>query len=261
MQTIRKTPVKSNFTVTPNRIINDVTLSALARLALAYLLGKPDNWKVRANDLKRFLCVGINKTYRILKELRDAGYVVMERVQSAVHWFVYDIPQRNDSAATGRVIPDRDGFHHDEISDELTNTDYVEKIKKTTTELETISEQKANNVVDINLDCFSAEHRPAARKALSSLTEDQAAAVMAVFTAAMSGRHVSNPVGYLIQLTRSAKGGTLSVAQGRQQLKPLAERIANERRKAKETSERGKLSNAQWFEMMKKQFGDRFQMP
>jgi len=46
---------------------------------LAYLLSRPDDWKVLVNDLKRRGNLGRDGIYALLRELRNAGYVRFER--------------------------------------------------------------------------------------------------------------------------------------------------------------------------------------
>lgn len=55
--------------------MEDSRLSFEARGCLAYLLVKPDDWVVRVADLRRAGNIGRDKTYSILTELMDAGYL------------------------------------------------------------------------------------------------------------------------------------------------------------------------------------------
>lgn len=49
---------------------------------LTYLLSKPDDWKIVPEELCRVGC-GKNRVYKLLNELRDAGYIVQERTEAA----------------------------------------------------------------------------------------------------------------------------------------------------------------------------------
>ena len=79
--TIRKiTGLEGGFVVIPNTTLND-NLSWEALGLLAYLASKPDDWEVsvsqRVNHSKKSgRPCGRDKTYRILKELQEAGYVI-----------------------------------------------------------------------------------------------------------------------------------------------------------------------------------------
>lgn len=56
-------------------LTQDKRLSFEARGVLAYLLSKPSDWIVRIQDLQKEGGCGRDRIYRILKELRDAGYL------------------------------------------------------------------------------------------------------------------------------------------------------------------------------------------
>lgn len=50
-------------------------MSWAARGLLDYLLSRPDNWKVLINDLRKRGDLGSDCSYRLLRELRDTGYL------------------------------------------------------------------------------------------------------------------------------------------------------------------------------------------
>lgn len=58
--------------------MEDERLSFESRGVLAYILVKPDNWRVHVADLRKAGNVGRDKVYRILNELIAFGYVVRE---------------------------------------------------------------------------------------------------------------------------------------------------------------------------------------
>src|SRR5450759_2135611 len=110
MPIIRTIPT-SNFTVLNNAIANDATVSATASAALLYLISKPPHWKFNAYDLKRRLNVGLNKVYRVMRELIRAGYATYQRIQSGTIWNIYDTPQ-NIETAIPPVESHRVNFEH-----------------------------------------------------------------------------------------------------------------------------------------------------
>ena len=55
--------------------MEDSRLSWAARGLLGYLLSRPDDWKVLVKDLQRRGNLGRDGIYRLLRELRDVGYV------------------------------------------------------------------------------------------------------------------------------------------------------------------------------------------
>lgn len=79
-------------------LAQDERLTFEARGILAYLLSKPGDWEVRPDDLQRAGNCGRDRIYRILKELRAAGYLHRDRVHQANGTFkwgpyrVYEVP-------------------------------------------------------------------------------------------------------------------------------------------------------------------------
>lgn len=63
-------------------------LSFEARGLLAYLLSKPDDWIIIPADIQAEGGIGRDKASGILKELRDAGYIVTEMVKDENNHFV-----------------------------------------------------------------------------------------------------------------------------------------------------------------------------
>ena len=48
---------------------------------MGYLLSKPDDWRVRLFDLVRRGPAGPHKIQRILRELEEAGYLILRRIR------------------------------------------------------------------------------------------------------------------------------------------------------------------------------------
>lgn len=85
MSIIRGPRPDSNFYMLDKRISEDKRLGWAARGLLIYLLGKPDHWKVSVPALIAETGIAGMKTgrdgvYRILEELRLAGYVRHDRI-------------------------------------------------------------------------------------------------------------------------------------------------------------------------------------
>jgi hypothetical protein len=116
-----------NFALVPNAVAEDDRLSFEARGLLVYLLCKPNNWKVRITDIQNAGGIGRDKTYRLLKELRDVGYIVLDIRRGAgarieeQNYIVYDcaipgrlpFPEKPEQAALlpenpemGKPLPD-----------------------------------------------------------------------------------------------------------------------------------------------------------
>ena len=80
MSIIRSPRPESNFYVLDKSISEDETLSWAARGLLVFLLGKPDNWRISVEHLKRQTAnsakpTGRDGIYSLLMELMNAGYI------------------------------------------------------------------------------------------------------------------------------------------------------------------------------------------
>lgn len=83
-----------NFTVLNNGVIDDTSLDWNSLGLLTYLLSRPDHWEVHTSQLVKLRRAGRDAVLVMLKQLRAAGYVVMQRQNSGhVNWLVYDEPQ------------------------------------------------------------------------------------------------------------------------------------------------------------------------
>lgn len=101
---IRRGRRNANFTAVSNKLIDHPKLSPDARIALVYLLSKPDDWVPQIEDLRRVLGTGgkpcgRNKTYEVLKELKASAYVVAVATNDAklgrfgtITYYVFDEP-------------------------------------------------------------------------------------------------------------------------------------------------------------------------
>ena len=70
-------------------LTQDRRLSFEARGVLAYLLSKPSDWIVRIQDLQKEGGCGRDRIYRILKELREAGYLHRDQERQPNGLFIW----------------------------------------------------------------------------------------------------------------------------------------------------------------------------
>ncbi len=73
---IYKAPVRDNFTIIPNETHQDTTLSLQARGLLGYFLSLPDDWVIRPEHAAKENGIGRNTVYKLIKELRESGYII-----------------------------------------------------------------------------------------------------------------------------------------------------------------------------------------
>lgn len=66
---------KSNFTAVPNEAMRDESISIEARGLLALMMGMGSSWVYRGKDLAKRCGVGREKYQRMIRELKDAGYL------------------------------------------------------------------------------------------------------------------------------------------------------------------------------------------
>ena len=106
MTIIRAPRPETGFTPIDNRLLRDGRLSYRARGVLAAILSRPDNWRTTSDTLALEGREGREAMRTAMRELMDAGYVIVQRVraengQISTVTTVYDVPQK---APTG------DGF-------------------------------------------------------------------------------------------------------------------------------------------------------
>lgn len=77
---VRKRP--NNFVMLDKTFLEDDRLSFKAKGILAYLLSKPDNWKVIVGNLVKYSKDGKSAIYAGLKELKECGYYVKTPIRS-----------------------------------------------------------------------------------------------------------------------------------------------------------------------------------
>lgn len=82
-QTIRRAARRHRFVIVDQSAVEDTRLSWAARGLLAYLLSRPDDWKVLVNDLRKRGNLGRDGIYALLRELRQAGYMRFEHNRDA----------------------------------------------------------------------------------------------------------------------------------------------------------------------------------
>ena len=211
MQTIFRTPHTSNFTIMPNALVGDASLSGIARAIQQYLIAKPPQWKFNAVDIKRNMGIGLNKVYRCMRELIAAGYARYVRGQSHVIWYFYDTPQ-------SPVLPDRVNVDHVQNEGVLVRKEFLENTYKqphtaipAPHSLTIPPVPKTENVVVSDL-IFPAALTPVQKKAAKHVIKKAPVtlqnAILLALAYAMAQGTVKNPVAYLNGLVKRANNGT-----------------------------------------------------
>jgi hypothetical protein len=105
---IRRGKHRKNFTVLPNAMLEDRSMSIDTRGMMAYLLSRPDDWEVRHDALCRTLSVTSERLRRMIREGLEAGYITRDEAQprdtlnrfTSYDYVVEDAPQ-NKVPVTG----------------------------------------------------------------------------------------------------------------------------------------------------------------
>jgi hypothetical protein len=110
---------ESGWYALDRRISEDARLSWAARGVLVFLLGKPDNWRISVEHLRKQtagarVSTGRDGIYALLKELQGAGYLRVEQARSEsgtlgpVDYFVSEVPSPlPDQPDAARPLPAR----------------------------------------------------------------------------------------------------------------------------------------------------------
>ena len=99
---------QNNFVMLDKGFLEDERLSFKAKGILAYLLSKPDNWKVIVKDLINHSNEGKSAIYSGLSELKKAGYYKKEPVRDGkgiiIYWesVIYECPNGEQIPLTGK---------------------------------------------------------------------------------------------------------------------------------------------------------------
>lgn len=92
----------NSYAVIDSFFLSDVRLSWKAKGLLAYLLSKPDNWRVYVSDLVKRSRDGRDSVYSALRELEEAGYIERRRIKdekgriAGIETVVYERPLLDD---------------------------------------------------------------------------------------------------------------------------------------------------------------------
>jgi hypothetical protein len=78
---IEKKELKSHYACIPNGTLEDPRLSLDTRGLLAFLLSKPEDWIIRASQIRRDFGIGQVVQQRIFRELERAGYLERKVLQ------------------------------------------------------------------------------------------------------------------------------------------------------------------------------------
>lgn len=96
------------FSVVPNDILKNSALSFAARVTMAYMVGRPDNWKFYVRHVCKTLGIGAAQWKSVRKELVKAGYMRHARSKDAQGRFAWslevsDVPVFNQTTDSSPI--------------------------------------------------------------------------------------------------------------------------------------------------------------
>ena len=216
--TIIRARRRHRFVIIDQTAIEDTRLSWAARGLLGYLLSRPDDWKVHVNDLKKRGDLGRDGIYKLLKDLKNTGYMqfirkrdqhgrirggtyIVQEIAGPPH---PDFPDTADpdTAAPNPVKPGA-----------LPNTELNLRKTTTTKPIDTKECSSSDNDdclkfaywVDENLRRQAAEKVSHLNTASAQLVIDEWAGSIA------SGEIESSPVGYLYAMVKRLESGDFTL--------------------------------------------------
>ena len=71
--------IKKEFTIIPNALINDNSLSDRARFVFVYMASKPDDWTFYNAELSKSLKYSIETLRKYITELNRSGWIIKEQ--------------------------------------------------------------------------------------------------------------------------------------------------------------------------------------
>jgi hypothetical protein len=176
---------------------------------LAYLLSRPDNWQVRIKDLQRRGHLGRDGTYKLINELRSAGYVEFRRgrdIRGRIRggcYIVREIPIPPHPESPYKAPPDLAA--PDPVDPEALTTTEVDLLPSTTTTTDNTKERYSN--LDQRMhsiafpDSISPELQRAAYEKVARFDSALAQVLIDEWVGAINaGKIKRSPLGYLHEL-------------------------------------------------------------
>lgn len=212
-QTIRRAARRHRYVIVDQAAVEDTRLSWAARGLLAYLLSRPDDWKVLVKDLKKRGNLGRDGIYALLRELRQAGYVRFDRNRDAQGrmrggtYIVSEIPHPAspdvDAPAPATPRPVNAGA--------LPNTDRKQRTTTTTRPTDTYAAPATKKDALRFPDWLPADMHTPATRLVAGLDSADAQLVIDEWAGALAAGAVKrSPVGYLKTLAARCQTGDMS---------------------------------------------------
>lgn len=215
-QTIRRAARRHRFVIVDQAAVEDTRLSWAARGLLAYLLSRPDDWKVLVNDLKKRGNLGRDGIYALLRELRDAGYMRFEHNRDAhgrMRGGTYIVSEVPHTASPDVDVP-RSAAPRTASPDALPNTERNKRTTTTTRPTDTYAAADAERgAVRLQFpEWLPAEIHASATRLVAGLDGTAAQLVIDEWAGALAAGAIRrSPLGYLKTLAARCEAGDMSL--------------------------------------------------
>lgn len=213
--TIVRAARRHRFVIIDQRAIEDTRLSWAARGLLGYLLSRPDDWKVLVNDLRKRGDLGRDGIYRLLRELRDAGYLRFVRKrdrQGRIRGGTYIVQEIAGSPHPDLpYVVEPDTVQPYPVNpDALPTTDL--DLRRTTTTTPTTTQGCSSSEIDTGASEFAtwvpAELRQAALEKVAGLNPVAAQMVIDEWAGSLAAELIeTSPLGYLQAMVNRFEAG------------------------------------------------------
>ncbi len=218
--TIVRAARRDRYVIVDRRAIEDTRLSWAARGLLGYLLSRPDDWKVLVNDLRKRGDLGRDGIYRLLRELRETGYMRFVRKRDrhgrirGGTYFVQEIATSPHPDLPDMAEPDTAEPYP--VSPEALPTTEVNLRKTTTTIPTTTKESSSSSEIENSVVEFAFwvpdEIKEAALGKVSGLSPAEAQIVIDEWAGCMAVEYIeTSPLGYLQTMVRRYQEGDFTV--------------------------------------------------
>ncbi|MCG7920780.1 MAG: hypothetical protein N0C81_05565 [Candidatus Thiodiazotropha lotti] len=218
-------------------------MSWAARGLLAYLLSRPDDWRVLINDLRKRGDLGRDGIYKLLRELRDTGYVRFVRSrdeQGRIRGGTYRVQEIPDSPhpdLPDTVEPDTAAPYP--VNPDALPTTELDLKRKTTTTIPIPTKERSHRSETENVQIEFVSWVPddlkaAAQNKVAHLDPQAAQLVTDEWAGSLAaGRIETSPLGYLRTLANRFEAGAFRL----QYADAVAETRDRERSGMRKTSE------------------------
>lgn len=196
---------RNRFSIVPDSLLEEKTISLPARLVAAWLVGRSDNFEIRIADLRRILDISEPAWSRIRRELEGVGWWSSERKSGPGGIFVWEhffeftadlpIPPKSMDGESIHGNPIHGSSMHGKGGDINTpigkyQEDFTKKKNNNKTDVVVFSEN--GKKISDDLKTLNINEKKA-KEIVKTYTEERIREVLAVV------REKENPAGFLVQ--------------------------------------------------------------